>query len=181
MKIFENYNNASQKYGSNIVKELSNLGLPPKYLQAACKWKKENNIPPDFLVDKFRDWMTYVVRYQNIDVNQISFGDFLSLIAKGQRTHPFRNVIISTDNGSLGELTSAADVQKIPVKHHWCISSKQWFDRYIQQGYKFYVVYLPKEPLPYTYIAVGIMGGNLQYYDVNDNQQYENLNDTDNS
>lgn len=36
MKLFENYNSAKQKYGIELVKQLSKLGLSPQYLLSAC-------------------------------------------------------------------------------------------------------------------------------------------------
>ena len=35
MILFENYNTAKQKYGENIVRELSDVGIPPQYLLSA--------------------------------------------------------------------------------------------------------------------------------------------------
>ena len=31
MNLLENYNTARQKYGERIVKELSDIGIPPQY------------------------------------------------------------------------------------------------------------------------------------------------------
>ena len=45
MNLLENYNTASQKYGIELVKQLSELGLPPQYLLYACRFVKDNNIP----------------------------------------------------------------------------------------------------------------------------------------
>ena len=38
MKLLENYNSARQKYGERIVKELSDIGIPPQYLLSDCRF-----------------------------------------------------------------------------------------------------------------------------------------------
>ena len=44
MNLLENYNTASQKYSIELVKQLTELGLPPQYLLSACRFVKENSI-----------------------------------------------------------------------------------------------------------------------------------------
>lgn len=69
MKLFENHNTAIQKYGEKIVNELTQLGLPPQYLLAACRFNTEDNVPPKTIVIQIREWMTYIAKYENIDIN----------------------------------------------------------------------------------------------------------------
>ena len=38
MKLLENYNTARQKYGERIVKELSDIGIPPQYFACDAKF-----------------------------------------------------------------------------------------------------------------------------------------------
>ncbi len=71
MKLFENHNTAIQKYGEKIVNELTQLGLPPQYLLAACRFNTEDNVPPKTIVIQIREWMTYIAKYENIDINNI--------------------------------------------------------------------------------------------------------------
>ena len=52
MKIFENYNSAKQKYGENLVRELTDKGVPPQYLLAACRFVQEG-----FSVDNIKKYI----------------------------------------------------------------------------------------------------------------------------
>lgn len=176
MIINENYNSAKQKYGIEMVDSLSKLGLPPQYLLSACRFYNENGIPPQRLIVLFKEWMRYVMKYnKNIDVNTLSYEQFYTIISQEKSKHCLPNVIFSNDNASLGKINNAKDVQSIPVRNQWCIKSQRWFDNYNSQGYEFFVIYLPKEPLPFTFTIAAIVNGNVEYFDSNDYEQFENL------
>lgn len=83
MILGENYNSACQEYGKEMTDEFLKLGLPPKFLLSACRFKSENNINSSKLVGLFRKWMTYVLKYEKIDVNTESFDSFLERIKQG--------------------------------------------------------------------------------------------------
>lgn len=176
MRIFENYNTAKQKYGLDIVNSLSKLGLPPQYLLAACRFVTVNEIPQQRVVALFKEWTKYVAKYnKNTDVNKLSFEQFFNLIGQEKSKHCIPNLIYYDKYASLGKLNNAKDVQGIPVKNQWCIKSQSWFDRYISKGYVFFVIYLPNEPLPLTFVIAAICDGNVEYFDTQDYEQFEDL------
>lgn len=184
MKIIENYNSTKQKYGIDLVNSLSKKGLPPQFLLSACRFVSENGVSHQHIVNLFKEWMKYVAKHNNADVNTLSYEQFFDLISHEKTTHCIPNVIFCNDVASLGKLNNAKDVQSIPVKNQWCIKSQKWYDKYKSKGYDFYVIYLPKEPLPFTFVIAAVVDGNVEYYDSNDYEQYENLGDpkqTDNS
>ena len=175
MKLFENYNTASQKYGIELVKQLSELGLTPQYLLSACRFVKENNIPLSNMINQFKEWTKFVIKYNNYDVNRLSYDDFLRIISQEKSKHIVPNLIWQNEIASLGKLNNAKDVQSIPVKNQWCIKSQNWFDRYADKGYVFFVIYLANEPLPFTFVVVAICGGNVKYYNTQDYEEFEDL------
>lgn len=176
MKINENYNSASQKYGINIVKELTSLGLPPQFLLSVCRFHTEVNVPLRTLVFQFKEWLKYVLKYnRQYDVNKLSYDDFTRIISIEKGKHCVPNVVYKDDLATLGRLDNANDVKYIPVKNQWCIKSQRKFDNYKNQGYVFYVIYLPSEPLPFTYVIAAIFRGNVQYYNTEDYEQWEDL------
>lgn len=176
MKLFENYNSAVQKYDKNLVVCLSKQGLPPQYLLSACRFVQNEGASIDVIVPQFKEWTRYVVKYnKQCDVNRFSYSDFLEMIAKQKRLHSVPNLIYKDKTASLGKLNSAKDVQFIPVRNQWCIKSQKWFDNYTSKGYVFFVIYLPNEPLPFTYVIAAIHGGNVEYYDSQDYEQFEDL------
>lgn len=175
MKLFENYNSARQKYGTELVETLTQSGLPPQFLLSACRFITENGVPQQRIVNLFKEWMRYVVKFNNTDVNKLSYEQFFNLISQEKSKHCVPNVLFSNEVASLGKLNNAKDVQYVPVRNQWCIKSQKWFDNYKSQGYDFYVIYLPQEPLPFTFVVVAIVNGNVEYYDSNDYEQFEDL------
>lgn len=175
MNLLENYNTASQKYGIELVKQLTELGLPPQYLLSACRFVKGNSIPLSNMINQFKEWTKFVTKYNKYDVNRLSYDDFLRIISQEKSKHIIPNLIWQNEIAFLGKLNNAKDVQTIPVKNQWCIKSQNWFDRYTDKGYVFFVIYLPNEPLPFTFVVVAVCGGNVEYYDTQDYEQFEDL------
>lgn len=143
MILFENYNTAKQKYGIELVNQLSTLGLPPQYLLTACRFIKECNVPLQRMVNQFKEWTKYVIKFVQYDANKLSYDDFLSILSQEKSKHIVPNLIWQNETASLGRLNNAKDVQSIPVKNQWCIKSQRRFNDYTSKGYMFFVVYLP--------------------------------------
>lgn len=175
MILFENYNTARQKYGIEMVNQLSTLGLPPQYLLSACRFIKEYNVPLQRMVNQFKEWVKYVIKFVQYDANKLSYDDFLSILSQEKSKHIVPNLIWQNETASLGRLNNAKDVQSIPVKNQWCIKSQRRFNDYTSKGYVFFVIYLPNEPLPFTFVVAAICDGDVEYYDVQDYEQFEDL------
>lgn len=171
----ENYNTARQKYGAEMVNQLSTLGLPPQYLWSACRFIKEYNVPLQRMVNQFKEWAKYVIKFVQYDVNKLSYDDFLSILSQERNKHIVPNLIWQNETASLGELKNAKGVQSIPVKNQWCIKSQRKFNDYTSKGYVFFVIYLPNEPWPFTFVVAAICDGDVEYYDVQDYEQFEDL------
>ena len=175
MNILENYNTARQKYGEKLVKCLSDMGIPSQYLLSACRFTTEGINPNDIKL-YFRQWMSYVVKNnKNLDVNKLSFDEFYQTIQKYKLDYIVPNKIYCDGTASFGRLNNAKDVQQIPVQNQWCIKSQRKFDDYAKQGYLFFVIYLPNEPLPFTFVIAAVFGGNVEYYNSYDYEQFEDL------
>lgn len=175
MNILENYNTAKQKYGEKLVKCLSDMGIPSQYLLSACRFTTEGINPNDIKL-YFRQWMSYVVKNnKNLDVNKLSFDEFYQTIQKYKLDYNVPNKIYCDGTVSFGRLNNAKDVQQIPVQNQWCIKSQRKFDDYAKQGYLFFVIYLPNEPLPFTFVIAAVFGGNVEYYNSYDYEQFEDL------
>ena len=172
MKLLET---ARQKYGLKIVNQLSKLGLPPQYLLSVCRYIKEYNIPPQRMVSQFKEWARYVIKYSQYDVNSLSYDEFLRVLSQEKDKHIVPNLIWQNEIASLGRLDNAKDVQSIPIKNQWCIKSQRWFNDYTSKGYVFFVIYLPNEPLPFTFVVAAICDDNVEYYDTQDYEQFEDL------
>lgn len=175
MKIFENYNTVRQKYGVGLVDSLTKLGLPPKYLLSACKFIRDYGITQERIVCLFKEWNKYVEKYNDTDVNKLTYEEFFNLISKEKSKHCVPNVIFINGIASLGKLNNAKDVQSIPIRNEWCIKSQKWFDKYTSKGYEFFVIYLKEEPLPFTFVIASVIDGDVEYYDSNDYEQFENF------
>ena len=175
MKIFENYNTARQKYGVSLVDSLTKLGLPPKYLLSACRFIKDYGVTQERIICLFKEWKKYVEKYNDTDVNKLTYEEFFNLISQEKSKHCVPNVIFINGMASLGKLKNAKDVQSIPIRNEWCIKSQKRFDNYTSKGYEFFVIYLKEEPLPFTFVIAAVTGGDVEYYDSNDYEQFENF------
>ena len=175
MKIFENYNSANQKYGVDLVDSLTKSGLPPQYLLSACRFIKDNGVTQERIICLFKEWKKYGVKYIDTDVNKLTYEEFFNLISQEKSKHCVPNIIFRNGIASLGKLNNAKDVQTIPIRNGWCIKSQKWFDNYTSKGYEFFVIYLKEEPLPFTFVIAAVIDGDVEYYDSNDYEQFENL------
>lgn len=175
MKIIENYNSAKQKYGIGLVDSLIKLGLPPKYLLSACRFIMDNGVTQERIICLFKEWKKYVEKYNDTDVNKLTYEEFFNLISQEKSKHCVPNVIFINGIASLGKLNNAKDVQSIPIRNEWCIKSQKWFDKYTSNGYEFFVIYLKEEPLPFTFVIAAVTDCDVEYYDSNDYEQFENL------
>lgn len=175
MKIFENYNTVRQKYGVGLVDSLTKLGLPPKYLLSACRFIKDNGVTQERIICLFKEWNKYVEKYNDTDVNKLTYEEFFNLISQEKSKHCVPNIIFSNGIVSLGKLNNAKDVQSIPIRNEWCIKSKKRFDKYTSKGYEFFVIYLKEEPLPFTFVIAAVTDGDVEFYDSNDYEQFENF------
>ena len=175
MKIFENYNIARQKYGVGLVDSLTKSGLPPKYLLSACKFIRDYGVTQERIVCLFKEWKKYVEKYNDTDVNKLTYEEFFNLISQEKSKHCVPNIIFINRIASFGKLKNAKDVQSIPIRNEWCIKSQKWFDKYTSKGYEFFVIYLKEEPLPFTFVIASVIDGDVEFYDSNDYEQFENL------
>lgn len=95
MKIFENYNSAKQKYGVDLVDSLTKLGLPPLYLLSACRFIKDNGVTHERIICLFKEWKKYVVKYNDTDVNKLTYEEFFNLIFQEKSKHCVHNIIFT--------------------------------------------------------------------------------------
>ena len=171
MKLLENYNTARQKYGDRIVKELSDVGIPPQYLLSACRFFQEG-IGINDIKAYFRQWMTYVVKNnQNIDVNKLSFEQFYQTIQKYKAEYGIPNKVYSDEQVSIGKINSAKDVSRFPIKNNWCIKQPGMFQKYINNGYSFYIIDNGDESDYIRYAILMVDKDSRKYYYDLDNEQ----------
>ncbi|MBR5323773.1 MAG: hypothetical protein IKV14_03005 [Muribaculaceae bacterium] len=175
MKIFENYNTATQKYGHEIVKTLSDEGIPPQYLLSACKFLQQGIKATD-LKHYFRQWMTYVVKNdKNIDVNKLSFEQFYKTIQEYKRNYGIPNKVYDDGTVSIGKIDSHHDISKFPVKNNWCIKQPGMFKNYINQGFSFYIIDNGDESDYVRYVVMMIgENGEKFFYDLDNSQMTPN-------
>ena len=117
MKIFENYNSAKQKYGVDLVDSLTKLGLSPLYLLSACRFIKDNGVTHERIICLFKEWKKYGVKYNDTDVNKLTYEEFFNLIFQEKSKHCVPNIIFRNGIASLGKLNNAKDVQTIPIRN----------------------------------------------------------------
>lgn len=176
MKIFENYNSAKQKYGENLVRELTDKGVPSQYLLAACRFVHKG-FSIGNIKKYIRQWMSYVKPNDNgqHDINNMSFEDFYETIQKYKRAYGIPNKIYDDGTVSIGKINSPKDMAKFPVENHWCISQPGRFNQYKRDGYTFYLIDNGDES-DYVRYAILMVGkdGIKYYYDLDNEQMTSN-------
>lgn len=141
MFLSENYNTSKQKYGEKIVKELSDIGIPSRYLLSACRFYQEG-VSIINLKNYFRQWMTYVVKNKNIDVNGLSFEQFYQTIQKYKRQSLNANNIYDDGKVSIRKIVDFNDMKNLPFANYWCTRKRKYWDEYSS-----------KEPPPNFYLV----------------------------
>ena len=172
MKLLENFNTAKQKYGNSLVKTLTDVGIPPQYLLSACRYYQEKQIPIERIQQLFRQWMTYVVKNNRMDdVNKLSFEQFYQTIQKYKAEYGIPNKVYSDEQVSIGKINSAKDVSSFPVKNNWCIKQPRMFQKYINNGYSFYIIGNGDESDYIRYAILMVDKNSRKYYYDLDNEQ----------
>ena len=174
MNIFENFNSCKQKFGIELTEKMHQSGIQERYLLSACRFNITNHIPIDRLVNDFKEWNSYVIKYQpTLDVNTISYETFLQLIFQAKLKHCLPNPVVITNRGVLGRLDTVKDARKVPVETTWCIKARSKFESILRQGDELYAIYLPYERSPYTFTIALIQKGDVTYFDSNNQRQFE--------
>ena len=123
-----------------MVAKLSKCGLPPQYLLSACRFYTENKISVKILIQQFKQWMNYVVRNENVDVNKLTYIQFWEKISECQRKYGIPNKIYDDGKVSIGKLNSHKDMNRFPIKNNWCIKQPNMFQKYVMNGYQLFII-----------------------------------------
>ena len=168
MKLFENYNTAKQKYGENIVRELSDVGIPPQYLLSACRFYQDNQVPIERIQRLFRQWMTYVDNGDNtIDVNKLSFEQFYQTIQKLKTLYEIPNKIFDNGTIKIGEFKSFKEANMFPIPNNMCIcKTKKWYKYYQSPHSRYLLIHDSRRNDNKRYVLAIIEHGDISYADL---------------
>ena len=180
MKIFENYNTAKQKYGEELANSILSNGIPNEYVYTACRYYTEDNIPIEVLQQKFRQWMSYVrnLGKETFNINNLSYQQFDNIIRDEIQKAMKPNPIYDDGTIFMGEFKTKEDALLYPIPNEWCTSnSSSKYNQYVGDGYRLFVIENKSLDEPLKYVCASVYNGRVIYWDVNDNQLYEDLRD----
>ena len=180
MKIFENYNTAKQKYGEELANSVLSNGIPNEYVYTACRYYTEDNIPIEVLQQKFRQWMSYVrnLGKETFNINNLSYQQFDNIIRDEIQKAMKPNPIYDDGTIFMGEFKTKEDALLYPIPNEWCTSnSSSKYNQYVGDGYRLFVIENKSLDEPLKYVCASVYNGRVIYWDVNDNQLYEDLRD----
>lgn len=160
MKIYEGYNLAIRKYGTEIADQMVDAGMPKSFIDTACRFYIEDGIPIEILQDDFKKWNRYVLNNNsftaqgnnNLDVFK-SYSDFKRALLNAMKPFICPNPIYNDGNLSIGELKRQKDVRWFPIQNlafpdicnDFCVGKKhggyQQFQKYRRLGYRMLVIY----------------------------------------
>ena len=165
MQINKNYNTSLGKYGEQLTKEMENNGISPNYLLSAGRFFNEIGVPIKTLSMLFKQWNTYVVKNnKSIDVNRLSYEQFREILNEYKRQYGITNKVYDDGMVSIGRINCAKDIAKFPVKNDWCIKQPGMFQKYINQGYSFYIIDNDNESNYIRYVILMIGNDGTKYY-----------------
>lgn len=136
MILFENYNTARQKYGIEMVNQLSTLGLPPQYLWSACRFIKEYNVPLQRMVNQFKEWVKYVIKFVQYDVNKLSYDDFLSILSQEKSSFLYHTWGLYSLECTKGEYKGNTIILHVQNKERLLVCTKCGKCHLVKNGYR---------------------------------------------
>lgn len=175
MILNENYQSAKDKYGEENVKAAVSKGIPDEYLLAACRFHCEQPFKTfDILGVQFRQWLTYVRKNSNVDVNTLTYNEFDKLIRKSMLFHITPNCLFQDGAWSLGYWNNFKEAHIYPIPNDWCIcrSKKDW-NKYTKiKGSEFFIINSRDVNVPsiYQHVCIEIERNGEIYYWTRDNQ-----------
>jgi len=174
MNISENHNTSVGKYGEELTRLMEKNGIIPKYLLSSCRFHMENKVPIKTLSLLFKQWNTYVMRNNPIDVNTLTYNEFREMLNKCKRDFGIPNKVYDDGQVSIGEIHSNKDIERFPLKNNLCIKYPREYAKYINQGFKFYMIDNGDESdyVRYVILMVG-RNGEKSYYDLDNSQLTE--------
>lgn len=168
MKIYENYNNASQKYGLEIVKLMSNQGISDKYLLSACSFYVEDKVPCDVIAYKVKQWNKYVVPFQKTDINKLRFDDFNHILLQALKDASMPNKFFDNGTIEIGEFKTYKESKLFPVMNNMCIcKTRKWFNYYQSPHSRYLLIHDRRRMDNKSYVVAILEYGEVTYADIN--------------
>ena len=168
MEIFENYNNASQKYGKDIVQLMANQGISDKYLLSACRFYVEDKVPCDVIAYKVKQWNQYVVPFQSTDINKLQFDDFNQILLQALRKASMPNKFFDNGAVEIGEFKTYKESKLFPIMNDMCIcKTRKWFNYYQSPHSRYLLIHDRRRMDNKSYVVAILEYGEVTYADIN--------------
>ena len=151
--------------------DIEQMNLSSEQYEAARRFSEENEyLIPDKLKSDFKRWDAYVP--SSISLNDISYDQFISLIAKyginGVAPHPIYN----DGNLSISEFLSYEEASLFPIQNHFCVcNSENQFMKYKGQGYRIFLICDKSKLMSDDKMRIALMiakSGKLAFWDADD-------------
>jgi hypothetical protein len=142
--------------------EYLKANLPIECIPSAFRFYEYVKVPLDCLVEKFKKWQRYVVPYNNIDVDKISYDEFDRLISKGQLDSSIHAIIYKDDDVMIGTLNNLENSFQTPFRYNDKIRLKRWFDKYNKLGFQIYELYYFHETCDKTYFIAAVKNDKIE-------------------
>lgn len=139
--IFENYNNAKQKYDTEIFQKVISANVPDKYIDSACRFLTQNpDLSVEHLVSIIKKWDKYVYQTEHRDINKVLDYDSLFRIVRASiQKYQIPNQIYNDGTVIIGLLDNIKTVKNLDVKNRWCLKQEHKFPKY-QYIYNLYII-----------------------------------------
>ena len=129
------------------------------------------------ITDDFKNWVNYVEYEKNTfnsdfpDVNTLNYNQFKDLIHRVQSHYDSPNELYSDSNIFCGEFKYKQEAQMFPSVRAWCIQNrnndKNPWEKHKKDGSRFLIIKSNEMNVPYKFVLVEIVKGNVKYFDSN--------------
>lgn len=173
MIIFENYNNAKQKFGK-LADNVKNMNVPDEYIDIICDFYIKKKINLDSLRTTIFQWIKYIDNHRRV-IDGLSYEDMLLKLKQAKNAALRPNPIYEDAKVFIGEFKTLKDIKRFPIQNKWCISKdNNYFNRYKKQGDNLYIIDLKNEQSSFLRFLIMIINvkGNISFWDF-DNQQVD--------
>ena len=126
VEIYNNYTNTQD--GREYVTKLNTMGVSKEYMEWVTSNTIVYKIPLYLVLNAFRDWKKYVVKYYNDNniqipnINQLSYNQVIKTTNECKWKYAKPNPIYDKDGIYVGVLSTFQMANMLPINSNWCIT-----------------------------------------------------------
>lgn len=188
MKLFEGYKKAVEIYnyytntqdGREYVTKLNTIGVSKEYMEWVTSNTIVYKIPLYLVLNAYRDWKRYVVKYYNDNniqipnINQLRYNQVIKITNECKRKYAKPNPIYDKDGIYVGVLSTFQMANMLPINSNWCITkTPKRYAEFNNDNQKCLYIINSKNADPYRRVIAVCSMNNVEYWDSTNHKMEE--------